>query len=100
MRRSSASDVSVIVNMGRKCMMIVCDFCMQYEPDGKCELGLKIPKGMSCPEFDPGLERFCSNPKDYVSPQQIIDMAIFFDIKGRELKKVKLMTAREESNRL
>ncbi len=80
--------------------MIVCDFCMRYERDGKCGLGLNIPKGMGCREFEPSIERFCANPKDFVSPRQIIQMATFFGIKGTELKKVKLMTAREETNRL
>lgn len=80
--------------------MIVCDFCMRYEPDGKCGLGLKIPNGMHCREFDPGIERFCADPKDFVSPRQIIEIATYFGIKGIELKKIKLMTAREESDRL
>ncbi|OLE54394.1 MAG: hypothetical protein AUG51_08295 [Acidobacteria bacterium 13_1_20CM_3_53_8] len=80
--------------------MIICEFCLQYRQDGKCELGLNIPKGMSCREFDPGIEKFCSDPKDYVNPGQIIQMAIFFGMKGAMLKKVKLMAAREESARL
>ena len=80
--------------------MIVCEFCVHYEPDGKCRLGLNIPKAMGCREFKPGLERFCSDPKDFVSPRQIIDMATYFGIKGTELKKIKLMTASAETNRL
>lgn len=79
--------------------MIVCDFCKQYEQDGRCRLGLKIPKAMACHEFDPSIERFCSDPKDFVSPAQIIEMSTFFGIKGRELKKVSRMIAREESAR-
>jgi hypothetical protein len=71
---------------------------MRYEPDGKCGLGLKIPKGMGCREFDPGIEKFCADPKDFVSPRQIIEMATFFGFKGIELKKVKLMAARQESD--
>lgn len=77
--------------------MIVCEFCLQYRQDGQCGLGLNIPKGMGCHEFEPGMERFCSDPKDFVSPRQIVEMATFFGIKGRELKKVRLMAAREES---
>jgi hypothetical protein len=80
-------------------MMIICDFCVRYEPDGLCRIGLKIPKGMGCREFEPGIERFCSDPKDFVSPRQIVEMATHFGMKGMELKKVKLMTVREESNR-
>jgi hypothetical protein len=51
---------------------------------------------MSCREFEPGIERFCANPQDFVSSRQIIEMAIHFGMKGVELKKVKLMTARAE----
>lgn len=80
-------------------MMILCEFCKGYEQDGKCGLGLTIPKGMGCREFAPGIEGFCSNPKDFVSARQIIEMAVHFGIKGMELKKIKLMSAREESNR-
>ena len=80
-------------------MMIVCEFCVQYKPDGKCGLGLSLAKAMSCREFGPGLEKFCSDPKDFVSPSQIMQMATYFGMKGTELKKVKLMAAREESSR-
>lgn len=77
--------------------MIVCDFCMQYRQNGECGLGLNIPKTMGCIGFDPGIEKFCSDPKDFVSSRQIVEMAMYFKIKGRELKKVKLMAARVES---
>ncbi|HEY0405867.1 MAG TPA: hypothetical protein VGC89_09065 [Pyrinomonadaceae bacterium] len=78
--------------------MTICEFCMRREPDGKCRLGLAVPKRMGCREFEPGVERFCSNPSDFVSSRQIVEMATYFGIKGMELKKVKLMTAREASN--
>jgi hypothetical protein len=55
---------------------------------------------MGCREFTPGMERFCADPKDFVSPQQILEMAAFFGIKGVELKKVKRMAAGEKSVRL
>ena len=80
--------------------MIVCEFCFHYKRDGKCGLGLNIPKGMSCREFGPGIEKFCSNPKDFVSPSQIVQMATFFGFQRTELKKVKLMAARAESARV
>lgn len=80
-------------------MMIVCEFCVQYAPDGKCGLGLSLAKGMSCREFGPVMEKFCANPDDFVNPSQIIQMATYFGMKGTELKKVKLMAAREESSR-
>jgi hypothetical protein len=62
-------------------------------------LGLKIPKAMSCREFGPGIEKFCSDPGDFVNPNQIIQMATYFGMKGTELKKVKLMATRAESTR-
>ncbi|MFN2531620.1 MAG: hypothetical protein ABR555_10010 [Pyrinomonadaceae bacterium] len=55
---------------------------------------------MSCRDFGPVLERFCSNPKDFVSSRQIVEIATFFGMKGTELKKVKLMAAMEETARL
>ena len=62
-------------------------------------LGLNIPKGMSCREFGPTIEKFCSNPNDFVSPSQIIQMAIFFGFKKAELKKIKLMAEAAEVSR-
>jgi len=76
--------------------MIICEFCSLSQKDGKCGIGLALPKKMSCRAFSPSLERFCSDPKDFVSPRQIIQTATFFGIKGMELKKVKLMAVREE----
>jgi hypothetical protein len=54
---------------------------------------------MSCREFDPTIERFCSNPADFVSSAQLIQMCIYFDIKGAELKKIKTMAAQAEEDR-
>jgi hypothetical protein len=79
-----------------KLEMIICEFCLQFQKDGTCAFGLNIPKRMGCRDFDPGIEKFCSNPTDFVSPSQITQMAGFFGLKGIELKKVKLMAAREE----
>jgi hypothetical protein len=79
--------------------MIVCEFCLNYTSDGKCMLGLKIPKAMSCREFGPGIEKFCANPKDFVSMSQIIQMATFFGFRKTELKKVRSMAQIEESSR-
>lgn len=80
--------------------MIVCELCLHFNGSGECRLDLKIPKGMSCREFVPGLEKFCSNPNDFVNSGQVVGMATFFGMKGTELKKVKVMAAREESARL
>ena len=76
--------------------MIVCEFCMHRTEDGDCRLGLKIPKGMSCREFAPGIEKFCANPADFVSENQIVEMAMFFGFQRTELKKIKIMAAGEK----
>jgi hypothetical protein len=80
-------------------MMIVCEFCTLYGRDGSCDLGLNIAKGMRCADFEPGMERFCADSKDFLSHGQITEMATFFGIKGLELKKVGLMATKEESGR-
>ena len=80
--------------------MKICEFCLQFQSDGTCRLGLPIPKSMTCREFGPTLEKFCENPKDFVDPKQIVQMATYFGVKGPELKKIKVMAAREESMRL
>ncbi len=80
--------------------MIICEFCLQYRRNGECGFGLKIPKGMRCHEFDPGVEKFCANPLDFIGTNQIIQMATFFGLKGMELKKIKQIAAREEAVRL
>jgi hypothetical protein len=72
---------------------------LHYESERSCRLGLKIPKAMSCRDFAPGLENFCSDPKDFVSSSQVVQMATYFGMKGTELKKVKVMAAKEESAR-
>jgi hypothetical protein len=79
--------------------MIVCEFCLQHQEDGKCAFGLNIPKQMSCREFDPSIGKFCANPSDFVSMNQIIQMSVFFGIKGTELKKIKLIAKQEEKIR-
>jgi hypothetical protein len=84
----------------RRVALKICEFCLQYKQDGECGLGLKIPKSMTCREFRPTLEKFCSDAKDFVDPKQIVQMATYFGIKGPELKKVKLMAAREDSFRV
>lgn len=55
---------------------------------------------MTCREFSPTLEKFCSDASDFVDPKQIMQMATYFGVKGPELKKVKLMAAKEENLRL
>ena len=71
--------------------MIICEFCLLYSPEGLCRLGLNIPKTMRCHQFAPGIEKFCAKPKDFVSPNQIVEMAKFFGLDKTELKKVKII---------
>ena len=78
--------------------MSICDFCLESETGG-CRLGLKVPKRMSCREFGPTLDKFCSNPSDFVDPRQLVQMAVYFGMKGPELKKVVAMAALAQSNR-
>jgi hypothetical protein len=40
---------------------------------------------MTCREFGPTLEQFCSDAKDFVDAKQIVQMATYFGIKGPEL---------------
>ena len=78
--------------------MTVCEFCEHYQR-GECRLGLKLPKKMACAEFLPGIDQFCSDPKDFVNSSQIIQMASYFGFQKMELKKIKLMATREETAR-
>ena len=78
--------------------MTVCEFCEHFE-QGACQLGLKLPKKMACGEFLPGIEQFCSEPKDFVNSGQIVEMARFFGFQKMELKKIQLMATREENAR-
>jgi len=79
--------------------MIVCEFCLHYSQAGTCRLALTIPKGMSCREFNPGIEKFCADPADFVSQQQIVQMATFFGFQRTELKRIRVMAAQAESAR-
>ena len=76
--------------------MIVCEFCLHCTPAGDCRLAIKIPKAMSCREFSPGLRKFCADPADFVSRNQIVQMATFFGFQRTELKKIKAMAGAEE----
>ena len=80
--------------------MKICEFCLQYQQDQTCRLGLQLPKSMTCREFGPTLKGFCSDARDFVDPKQIVQMATYFGIKGPELRKVKLMAAEEQNSRM
>jgi hypothetical protein len=45
------------------------------------------------------MDKFCSNPADFVDPRQLVQMASYFGMKGVELKKVQAMAALAQSNR-
>jgi hypothetical protein len=47
---------------------------------------------MRCVDFTPGIERFCSTPADYTGREQLKQMASFFGITGKELKRVLAMS--------
>ena len=68
--------------------MTLCEFCTLQQADGRCAMGYTIPKKMRCGGFAPGIERFCSTPADYVGPEQLRQMALFFGLAGKELKLV------------
>ena len=74
--------------------MIICEFCLLHSPEGVCRLGLNTPKTMKCREFAPGIDKFCAKPTDFVSPNQIVEMANFFGLGRTELKKVKIVAER------
>ena len=62
-------------------------------------MGLTIPKTMRCREFNPGIEKFCADPADFVSPNQIVEMARFFGLDKAELKKVKVVAEQTVADR-
>ena len=74
--------------------MIICEFCLHHSKEGSCGIGLNIPRTMRCREFAPGMEKFCADPTDFVSPNQIVEMARFFGLDKTELKKVKISAER------
>ncbi len=68
--------------------MTLCEFCALQQADGVCSKGHTTPKKMRCVDFTPGIERFCSTPGDYTGQEQLRQMASFFGIRGKELKRV------------
>ncbi|MEP7271762.1 MAG: hypothetical protein ABI882_09665 [Acidobacteriota bacterium] len=67
--------------------MTLCEFCVLQESDGRCKNGRTIPKKMRCVDFTPVIDRFCS-PTEYAGPEQLRQMALFFGLAGKELKRV------------
>lgn len=68
--------------------MTLCEFCILQQTDGKCSQGHTTPKKMRCIDFAPGIERFCASSADYVGQAQLKQMALFFGITGKELRRV------------
>jgi len=71
--------------------MTLCEFCVLQQSDGRCSNGHTIPKKMRCVDFSPGIERFCATPGDYMGQEQLKQMALFFGLAGKELKRVLAM---------
>jgi len=78
--------------------MTLCEFCMLQQSDGKCSNGHKTPPKMRCVDFAPGISRFCATPGDYVGQDQLKQMATYFGISGRELKRVLAMSEHSEKS--
>ncbi|HEY6400244.1 MAG TPA: hypothetical protein VI479_02465 [Blastocatellia bacterium] len=72
--------------------MTLCEFCALQKADGDGARGHRTPKNMKCVDFTPVIERFCSTPADYTGREQFKQMASFFGITGKELKRVLAMS--------
>ncbi|MGH9845730.1 MAG: hypothetical protein ACREEM_44040 [Blastocatellia bacterium] len=72
--------------------MTLCEFCVLQQSDGLCSNGHTTPAKMRCVDFAPGIERFCATPADYVGREQLKQMALFFGLAGKELKRVLAMS--------
>lgn len=71
--------------------MTLCEFCIFQQPNGSCSNGNKKPAKMRCIDFAPEISRFFANPSDYERQDQLKQMAAFFGIAGKELKRVLAM---------
>ncbi len=72
--------------------MTLCEFCVLQQSNASCANGHTIPKKMRCVDFTPGIERFCATPADYTGPEQLKQMAMYFGLAGKELKRVLSLT--------
>lgn len=68
--------------------MILCELCTLQTTEKNCSRGHNTPTKMRCVDFTPGLERFFANAADYTGKAQITQMASYFGLKGKELKRV------------
>ncbi|HZS04911.1 MAG TPA: hypothetical protein VFD58_08765 [Blastocatellia bacterium] len=72
--------------------MTLCEFCVLQQKDKQCSYGHSTPKKMRCPDFTPAIERFCATPADYTGREQLRQMALFFGLAGKELRRVLAMS--------
>ena len=72
--------------------MTLCEFCVLQQSDKSCSNGHKTPSKMRCADFAPGIERFFATPADYVGQEQLKQMALYFGLAGKELKRVLAMS--------
>lgn len=72
--------------------MTLCEFCVLQQSNASCANGHTIPQKMRCVDFTPGIEKFCATPADYAGAEQLKQMAMFFGLAGKELKRVLLLT--------
>lgn len=72
--------------------MTLCEFCVLQQSNASCANGHTIPPKMRCVDFTPGIEKFCATPADYAGAEQLKQMAMFFGLAGKELKRVLLLT--------
>jgi hypothetical protein len=68
--------------------MKLCELCIHQKAEGKCAVGRPIPQKMRCTDFTPSIERFCATPADYAGREQLKQMAVFFGLAGKELRRV------------
>jgi hypothetical protein len=72
--------------------MTLCELCVLQQTDGHCSKGHKTPPKMRCVDFSPEIEQFCATRADRVKMEQIKQMAMFFGLAGKELKRVMAMS--------
>jgi hypothetical protein len=79
--------------------MTLCEFCVLQKSDKSCSNGHKTPSKMRCVDFTPGIERFFATPADYVGQEQLKQMALYFGLAGKELKRVLAMSEAASNQR-
>ncbi len=68
--------------------MKLCELCIHQQAIGICAMSRPIPLKMRCTDFTPGMERFFAAPADYTGLEQLKQMAVFFGLSGKELRRV------------